>query len=179
MHMYKHIYTCISHMCTRVCVCVCLRFRQHSSRLRAMSTRRPTRARERDALQFRSPIGMIIQTHTYTHTHTHTHLLVRRMLVCECVSVKDVAAVLHEGGVKLSHKLLCHLLDQQGIPHLAEGSTAVEAGGGRAMISASASASAAEDDEIPCGRAGRTGRRARLHGAAAGGSRQEKRSRYK
>ena len=104
-------------------------------------------------------------------------LLVRRMLVCECVSVKDVAAVLQEGGVRLSHKLLCHLLDQQGITHLAEGSSAVETGGGRAMISASASA--AEDDEVPCGRAGRTGRRARLHGAAGGGSRQEKRSRYK
>jgi hypothetical protein len=100
-------------------------------------------------------------------------LLVGRMLVCECVSLKDVAAVLDEGGVKLSGKLLCHLLDQQGITHLAEGSSAVEAGGGRA----SASTSAAEDDEDPSSRAGHTGRRARR--AGAGGCRKAKRSRYK
>ena len=53
------------------------------------------------------------------HARTHTH---GRILFCECVSFNEVAAVLEQGGVKLSKKLLGFFLDQQGITHLAVGS---------------------------------------------------------
>lgn len=37
--------------------------------------------------------------------------------MCQSVSFSDVSAVLGLGGVKLSKRLLSHLLDQQGITH--------------------------------------------------------------
>lgn len=40
-----------------------------------------------------------------------------RILMCESVSFTDVSTVLGKGGVKLSKRLLSHLLDQQGITH--------------------------------------------------------------
>jgi len=89
-----------------------------------------------------------------------------RILMCECVSFTDVAAVLDKGGVKLSQKLLGHLLDQQGITHLGVGSGAIEAGAGRGRDSATVSA--AEDDEQP---------RARARGG--GPCKNRKRTRYK
>jgi len=89
-----------------------------------------------------------------------------RILMCECVSFTDVAAVLDKGGVKLSQKLLGHLLDQQGITHLGVGSGAIEAGPGRGRDSATVSA--AEDDEQP---------RARARGG--GPCKNRKRTRYK
>jgi hypothetical protein len=75
---------------------------------------------------------------TCTHTHTHTH----RILFCECVSFNEVAAVLEQGGVKLSKKLLGFFLDQQGITHLAVGSVCVAVAVAVAVAGAGAGAGA-------------------------------------
>ena len=100
--------------------------------------------------------------------------LLCRILLCECVSFGDVAKALEDGGVKLSRKLIGHLLDQQGVTHFAEGSSAIQAGG----AGGAASASATDDDEAPRPRV-RRGARGAGGGGGVGGVKAPKRCRYK
>ena len=46
------------------------------------------------------------------------HPIMDRILLCECLSFGDVASALQQDGVKMSKRLLGHLLDHQGITHL-------------------------------------------------------------